>query len=120
MSLMQEMQMMKHIIGEEKSKLVKKYCEETGADLGKVLYSLKGWAEFEAWTKNRPAMIIDDIQEVESRYKPRVRVRFKEENDPRGWRSLETLKSAVLRKIEELGEGCLTENAKKQYEAMKD
>ena len=120
MSLMQEMQMMKHIIGEENSNLVEKYCEKTGADLGKVLYTIKGWREFEAWKQNRPAMIIDDIQEIESKYHPRVRVRFKKENDPRGWRSLETLKSAVLRKIDELGEECLTENARKQYESMKD
>jgi hypothetical protein len=29
------------------------YCEETGADLGKTLYTIAGWQEFEKWLAKR-------------------------------------------------------------------
>lgn len=118
MSLLQEMKLTRHLLGREKSDLLEQYCEETGADLGKTLYSLQGWSDFEVWLDKRATITIDCIEEAESKYLPRVWVRYKKSNDDRGWRSVETLKKSFFEKIEK-GEYELTENAKKQYEAMK-
>ena len=52
MSLLQEMQMTRHLMGEEKSDALERYCEETGADLGKTIYTIDGWNKFEEWLKN--------------------------------------------------------------------
>ena len=49
MSLLQEMQMTRHLMGEEKSDALERYREETGADLGKTIYTLDGWNKFEEW-----------------------------------------------------------------------
>lgn len=51
MSLMQEMEEVREIIGKERSALLEEYCLTTGADMGKVIYTLKGWDEFINWIK---------------------------------------------------------------------
>ena len=64
MSLLQEMQMFKRMIDEENDPALKRYyqrtssaledyCNETGADLGKALYTITGWREFENWRESR-------------------------------------------------------------------
>lgn len=53
MSLLQEMQMTKQIVGEDKSDAIDKYCEMTGADFGKVMFTMEGWEQFEKWLESR-------------------------------------------------------------------
>lgn len=36
-------------IEEHRHELLEQYCIETGADMGKVIYTLEGWDEFENW-----------------------------------------------------------------------
>lgn len=53
MSLLQEMQKARKIIEKERSAALFDYCEKTGADMGKVIYTLEGWDEFIKWLENR-------------------------------------------------------------------
>lgn len=53
MSLLQEMQQVKRMIGEEKTSALEKYCEETGADIGKVMFTQEGWEQLEKWLEKR-------------------------------------------------------------------
>lgn len=49
MSVLQEMQSVRRIIEDQRSELLEIYCEQTGADMGKVIYTLEGWDEFMEW-----------------------------------------------------------------------
>ena len=49
MSFMQELARVRTIIEEQRYQLLEEYCIETGADMGKVIYTLEGWDEFENW-----------------------------------------------------------------------
>lgn len=52
MSLLQEMQMLRREMGEEKSDALERYCEMTGADIGKVMFTLEGWKKLEEWLES--------------------------------------------------------------------
>lgn len=120
MSLMQELQTVKRQIGVEKYEALDRYCQATGADLITTICCVKEWQNFERWLEmGECRLMIDEIYEAESKYKPRVKVLYKEYNNSKGWRRVEAPKDAVMRTIEELGERCLTEKAKAQYEKLK-
>lgn len=52
MSLLQEMQQVKKEMGKEKSDALERYCEMTGADIGKVMFTLEGWKQLEEWLES--------------------------------------------------------------------
>lgn len=41
------------VIEEERSLVLEAYCEETGADMGKVVFTREGWTEFCEWIAAR-------------------------------------------------------------------
>lgn len=64
MSLLQEMQNVRRMIDEEENSPLNKfykrtssaledYCEETGADIGKVMFTEEGWAQLLEWLEKR-------------------------------------------------------------------
>lgn len=53
MSLLQELQTARKIIEEERSSALEKYCEMTGADIGKVMFTIEGWDQFMEWLESR-------------------------------------------------------------------
>lgn len=64
MSLLQEMQNVKRMIDEENdpalktyykrtSSALEDYCEETGADIGKVMFTQEGWDQLLEWLEKK-------------------------------------------------------------------
>ena len=52
MSLLQEMQLLRKEMGKEKSDVLERYCEMTGADIGKVMFTIEGWKQLEEWLES--------------------------------------------------------------------